>query len=682
MKQMGFLDNVTTPQRWKQDALERAESLENKPRLKRWQSIGVVAATAAVMVSVGIMPAVFGKKASVGDNAPAVSAAYDENNAVRRIAPAADKDTVAARLEEMKAQYDYVETVTVIDSSEIFHDGRKITQLVAARQIYKMGNRLFCINIPEDSTDHTEGGQKQMHFGDKIALGFMYTAPENIRSADVTMNINGREYTANEAIDNTEAKGYALLGGTDDDYFLDVLRSAEAVTGLAEGEYNDECQYITASNYICKMAISPDLSCMTLGDDGRFKTEALLNLFDDRLTGIDISQYIVIKLTDTKEDAIPVGKNWYISDTGEVHLGEMTGSLLVESDRPVEILGQKLVPSAEDKNTAYLVINMTDAENTGSLRGKLNITINMDGGEKARNDAAYIGIAADKAGQSVKNTVRGSNFVVKPHSVVRTIQRADGIWLAGYDLELITDIAVKGTPVAELDRKTNRLTVSGLGKDIYITTGKDPELFLPERPEDSIVKTKDGAVLSVYVQYDEKPDLTDLVGGFIFSEKGSAESNGKVLFCPPDRAEELFAPKIPDKFDYTALPEKIVSHRQNQTNNSEKTWVVYRVNFSRSNGEVINKVKAIPDSTPPNNEIAVALGEEELPMYIQAAASRDFDRFDCCGIYMTSEGFSLDLEIEYDGKCDGTEITAMFLFSYDNNNYSDDASAVFLPVQQ
>ena len=577
MKNKRFLDNVKTPDAWKQEALTRVQAEENRPVLKRWQNIGVIAVTAAVIVSVVAMPAVFGKKASVENDAPSISAAFDENGAVRRIAPAADKDTAAAKLEEMKEQYDYVETVTVIDSSEIFLDGRKITQLVAARQIYKMGNRLFCINIPEDSTDHTEGGQKQMHFGDKIALGFMYTAPENIRSVDVTMNINGREYTANEAIDNTEAKGYALLGGTDDDYFLDVLRSAEAVTGLAEGEYNDECEYITASNYICKMAISPDVSCMTLGDDGRFKTEALLNLFDDRLTGIDISQYIVIKLTDTKEDATPVGKNWYISDTGEVHLGEMTGSLLVESDRPVEILGQKLVPSAEDKNTAYLVINMTDAENTGSLRGKLNITIKMDGAEKPAAEGGTK-MQTKVFRTNWYSSIEGESFEAVPDDtmMVKTLEgRSEIHYVIG-----ITGLPLDGYRCENADDNTLELSFGEDTVPLYIRAEGIGRLSAGT--ETNI--EDDRLELELVLNYDDSIPLPDSkLFKFAFTPSELSESS---LWC------EISADKEAEDTRLEVTPEKIVQQRQN-TDNTDSTWVVYRIGFKPTDGVLPDKVRLL-----------------------------------------------------------------------------------------
>ena len=675
MKKKRFLDNVKTPDAWKQEALARVQAEENRPVLKRWQNIGVIAVTAAVIVSVVAMPAVFDKKASVENDAPAISAAFDENGAVRRIAPAADKDTAAAKLEEMKEQYDYVETVTVIDSSEVFLDGRKITQLVAARQIYKMGNRVFCINIPEDSTDHTEGGQKQMHFGDKIALGFMYTAPENIRSVDVTMNINGREYTANEAIDNTEAKGYALLGGTDDDYFLDVLRSAEAVTGLAEGEYNDECEYITASNYICKMAISPDVSCMTLGDDGRFKTEALLNLFDDRLTGIDISQYIVIKLTDTKEDATPVGKNWYISDTGEVHLGEMTGSLLVESDRPVEILGQKLVPSAEDKNTAYLVINMTDAENTGSLRGKLNITIKMDGttskpmgtmtaaGSGDGQSAEYTAGDSYVSGVSFSGSTSDVSCIINPKNSMRVNRYNDRTEVTyGFELSAQTFDEVTAQNVND---NTLRYYFGENADPLYVTVNCDSTI-----KNGSTAKISDDKLyLEIVIEYEGNIVPPDEHKIFFSNDADDLQPYGGFF--------EMSAAQSAEDTRLEVTPEKIVQQRQN-TDNTDSTWVVYRIGFKPTDGVLPDKVRLLKKSS--EDTVIAQFNENAEPVYIKAASDAEFTQVSCCGIYQQDDGFSLDIELKYSDTDSAARHTR---FSYSRTgNYSGQNCVEFFEEQQ
>ena len=85
MKQMRFLDNVRTPEDWQRRALKTAEAEGLKPKLKKWQSAGIVAVTAAAVIGMAVMPMFYGMKEN---NAPVESTAqevYDRPAEVKEV---------------------------------------------------------------------------------------------------------------------------------------------------------------------------------------------------------------------------------------------------------------------------------------------------------------------------------------------------------------------------------------------------------------------------------------------------------------------------------------------------------------------------------------------------------------------------------------------------------------------
>ena len=216
MKQMRFLDNVRTPDAWKQEALSRAAEEHGRPQLKRWHITGIAAVTAVLMVSIGLIPALFGDRAVNTRIGMEDSTAEEEVTGAQDTTILSDMKAHQEIIDRVTADYDVVETVTVLDG-ERMPDGSIL--IAAAREKYKMGNGILCINVPKIHEPYSEKAADVPSFGDRVCVGFKRVRGADLVEIEVKNTINGREYTAKQATGAADADFYMPFGKWTDELF-------------------------------------------------------------------------------------------------------------------------------------------------------------------------------------------------------------------------------------------------------------------------------------------------------------------------------------------------------------------------------------------------------------------------------------------------------------------------------
>ncbi len=383
MKQMRFLDNVRTPEDWQRKALKAAEAECMEPKLKKWQSAGIVAVTAAAVIGMALMPMFYGYsnsdvqiKHTSSDSTPAKSRAllppeeeYDEN-------PEKWAEYIKDAKAKMNDMYGYTETVNVLDCVKSEDDGTIF--LACARESYQFGNHVLCTQLMADG-DALSGSKELPKFGDKVVLGFDELLGEECLDMNFTMEVNGRKYLGVQPKGTLFCNGYADLGRWTDGFFGDILRTAQAAARVSDYTFDDTVKYLVRGTYKNINQVKPEVECSISYDkrDTEIKGEMMATLFDEAyVRGGATSQLYVMKIEKTDGGYLWAGSYFdRIEKTCSIGIGGRQYTLKTKCDTDIEILNVRAVADSTKANTAYLLINVIDTERTGNIRGKLKIDV-------------------------------------------------------------------------------------------------------------------------------------------------------------------------------------------------------------------------------------------------------------------------------------------------------------------
>ncbi|WP_295156695.1 hypothetical protein [uncultured Ruminococcus sp.] len=387
MKNMRFLDNVKTPEAWKQEALSRAAEENGRPQLKRWQITGIAAVTAMAVLSIGVIPALYGDRAvdtKIGsENSSKVTS--EVTDAEDDILPTIEEEDIIDRqplIDNLKKNYDYIETFTVLDS-QMLDDGTLL--LAGAREKYKMGNGMLCIRVPKEHEPYSDIKTEAPAFGDRVCVGFRRVRGEGLVEIPTKLTVNGREYTAKQATDAVYADLYMPLGKTDDSLFGNVLKSACAATGQTADEPGRNTKDLVRCYYSNAERVKPgyDNNCKFISD--RLMMTGLNTLFDERYTKDGKpSQLFVTAMVNMGYGEIGAE----VTEKDGVYtlkLGKHTGTLDIACSTEVDILNVETVPDRDNPDTAYLLVNLADKAGTGNIRGMVSFDITMEDGASTKS---------------------------------------------------------------------------------------------------------------------------------------------------------------------------------------------------------------------------------------------------------------------------------------------------------
>lgn len=467
MKQMRFLDNVRTPEDWQRRALKAAEAECMEPKLKKWQSAGIVAVTAAAAVGMVVIPMFYGMKEN---NAPVESTAQEVYD---RPAEVKDKDKYTDSSEDnevvrkMNEMYGHTESVTVLEC--VRSEDTDDILLVGARRSYQTGNFLFCTTLPTDG-DALSGSTELPKFGDLLVLGFDTLYGEDWLDADYTMVLNERDYVAVQNKGTVYCKGYAVVGKTEDEFFKGILSSSQAAAGATEYSIDDRVRKYVIGSYCNITHVKPDVKCSIIrnGEDTGLSANMMTTIFDeDYISGGAVSQLYIMKIENTEGGKLQasscfdgVEKEWSVEIDGR------QGAMGMKCETDIELLNVRMISDPVYENTAYLLINAIDTQRTGNIRGKLNIDLVFD------DDMESINVA-DRRPDRIKSqhtevTDTGYHMGIEPGCDVEvwhdTVNGHKGTQFV-YTFELTGDIYAVNT---EYDAQyPNRLRFTAGGK-IYI----------------------------------------------------------------------------------------------------------------------------------------------------------------------------------------------------------------------
>ncbi|SEK52848.1 hypothetical protein [Ruminococcus albus] len=439
MKQMRFLDNVRTPEDWQRRALKAAEADAFKPKLKKWQSAGIVAATAVAVIGMVVVPLLNGYKgtdtsvehtaaeSSCEDSISEDISLKDKRNdrSSGSSAVKSEKDieeqakNIADSVEKMDEMYGLTESVTVLDCERL-KDSDTI-YLVAARQTYQFGNFVFCTELPLYG-DVLTGNKELPEFGDMVVLGFDELNGEECLDTNVNMKVNGRKYFAVQPRGTLTCKGYTDLGRWTDGFFGDVLHSAQAAARVTEDTIDDTVKYLVRGTYKNIEQVKPDIesSISWNGKDTDLKGEIMTTIFDEAyVRGGATSQLYVVKIV--KNDGSHLWADAYFDSVTKdctLHIDRITGTLKTKCDTDIELLNARLVSDSTREDTVYLLINAIDTERTGNIRGKLEIEVVLN--DETKRDTQ---VSEDTVIQSAAAENGDYDFTVEPCGdvVVRNI---------------------------------------------------------------------------------------------------------------------------------------------------------------------------------------------------------------------------------------------------------------------
>ncbi len=477
MKQMGFLDNVRTPEDWQRRALKAAEADGLKPKLKKWQSAGIVAVTAAAVIGMAVMPMFYGMKEN---NAPVESTAqevYDRPAEVKEVKDVKVKDKYTDISEDnegvrkMNGMYGHTESVTVLEC--VRSEDTDDILLVGARRSYQTGNFLFCTTLPTDG-DALSGSTELPKFGDQLVLGFDTLYGEDWLDADYTMVLDERDYVAVQNKGTLYCKGYAVVGKSDDEFFNGILSSSQAAAGATEYSIDDRVRKFVIGSYCNITHIKPKIKggIKRSGEDTGLETHMMTTIFDeDFISGGVVSQLYLMRIEKTDGGKLSAVSTFdSLEKTCSLEIDGRKGSLKTKCDTDIDILNVRVVEDAVNENTAYLLINAVDKERTGDIRGNLKIDIVLDEVKEQEKVAPHEPVCIKTQHTEVEDGAY--DFSVVPSEDVEVWHStADG--LKGtqfvYTFELTGDIyADKGDINTEYDvQYPNRLRFTAGGK-IYI----------------------------------------------------------------------------------------------------------------------------------------------------------------------------------------------------------------------
>ena len=379
MKQMKFLYNVKTPDDWQRRALKMAEAEGMKPKLKKWQSAGIVAVTAAAVIGMTVVPMLYGIK----DN----NAVVDNTSYKVREQPEAEKEKEEESEEEkrykavqkMKDMYGYVESVTVLECKK--SEDTDTIMLVGARESYQLGNFLFG-TLVMSANDVLTGNAELPKFGDKVVLGFETLHGEEWLDARFNVDLDGRNYQAVQNQGTMYCKGYTDLGKWDDEFFDGILCSAQAAAKVTEDTFNDKVKDYVRGSYSNITHIKPKIKggIKRSGEDTGLETHMMTTIFDeDFISGGVVSQLYVMRIEKTDGGKLSAVSTFdSLKKTCSLEIDGRKGSLKTKCDTDIDILNVRMVEDAVNENTAYLLINAVDKERTGDIRGNLKIDIVLD----------------------------------------------------------------------------------------------------------------------------------------------------------------------------------------------------------------------------------------------------------------------------------------------------------------
>lgn len=401
MKKMRFMDNITTPARWKSEALDKA--LEEKPKLKRWQTAGAAAAAAAIMVSLVLMPMLFVRNptpmSSPDSDPPELMSSSENKSAVY------EEDTPLNIVDKMHKKFDYIERVTVLDFEYLENIDGGVIRLVAVRETALTSNKLLCTDIISGYEDLTEDGPHKLEFGDSLLLGFNgiddggYTGDYLVNSSremelSVGWTINGTEYSARQPKGTLYCSGYAYVGTTYNSTFSHVFDVARIVTGISDKQYlsagnlyydyNEETAKLVRSHYTHIGPILPIVYSKINNSKRFFVSDKGTIIFDDRYT-VDgaVSQLAVMIISEQTAEGrhkdIEKTEIEWDKESGEckLHIDGRTCNVIVDSYTDIEVLDMKFF-NPKDMGSAYLVMNFIDAEHTGNVRRDVTVTLDFE----------------------------------------------------------------------------------------------------------------------------------------------------------------------------------------------------------------------------------------------------------------------------------------------------------------
>lgn len=399
MKKTELFDHITTPARWRSDALDRAAA--EKPKLKSWQAVSAAAVTAAAMIAVAMMPLLFSRNTLPAE----VSESSRETVSEGMTVYGSEKEEQLGSVQRMLEDFDYVEIVTLLDLEKTEEQGMPPdVQMVTVRDFGSFkGTRygaqemmvfdsnvlscpLLCTKLSgREYRDYTDGERHELKFGDRIALGFdldSYTFEDNGRTlvydgtviSGANETINGRGYYTHQPRATFTCSGYAYLGDAADKDFKDVLGSA-MVASDAQETVNEETIRLVQSHYAAKSFYGfhskEETSCYimaTRDTENGMMVSRKKALYDDSYSFDDVvSQLFVMsidKFTDNNEndsfEMIGMDKE---KEECTLQLGGRTCSVTIDSETDIEVLDMRLVGG----KTSYLLINIIDKEHTGTI---------------------------------------------------------------------------------------------------------------------------------------------------------------------------------------------------------------------------------------------------------------------------------------------------------------------------
>lgn len=596
MKKMGFIDNITTPADWKRDAISRATV--ERPKLKRWQTAGVAAAAVAIMISLVLMPVLFVRNPPVmheNDDESKGSSQEDKSEVLTWEGEelTEEEKRQQAIIESMKEEYDEVYVVSVISFEEtnepflndlvIDEYGTKIYMAVddldpdlvntGANQVLITGvddmnsrNELFSLVIRSDSTDLTEGGPHKPQLGDKIVVGGKYTY----------LNNSVPNHPKYKLAKTTTA--YAYLGEADNLKFTNALSTARVA---ARGE-EDETVRLMGSHFSNMSRIAPASISLELTHDvddrisasredwntgmgtdyritfgnvgsGNYDMKLYPLIYDDRyyLTEGITSHLFVLGISDRSGNAIDC--HWEEGKEGRVlNLNGAKGLFYIDGTTEVELLNTEIIHE-EGESTAYILLNLTDTEHTGNIRGEVNFHIDFS--DEQADTGAPMTEVRDAMSKITVIDDGSLDFDIVPHDVVnvRDTKHIDG----NRHTDVIYSFDIKPgyyplDPVCILSNISNltsdeimlilseglshedRLALALSGEEIpYL-----PRLVIKCNEGHDIESTKhslhtndDGTVtLSIIVSLEDEKEGNDKKISFSFYEEGNEEAKITVVF--------------------------------------------------------------------------------------------------------------------------------------------------------
>ena len=671
MKQMRFLDNVRTPESWQRRALKAAESEESKPKLRRWQSAGIVAAAAVMVVGIVGVPALLGHR---GIDTPVDSAVQDIHEAAGENREKLEKDR-QKYIEEseaaMKEKFARTESVTVLDCELNEEEG--VINLAGARQSYQFGNYIMCVEIPAEG-DALTGSRELPEFGDKVVLGFDEIIGEDCVDANISLKINGRDYLGVQMKGLGKSKGYADLGRWDDALFGDIVRSAQAAARVSEDTFDDTVKRYVRGTYDNITNVKPDLSCGIKRGSAAAGLEIsmMTTLFDDAYErGAATSQLYVMKIEKTNGEYLWADAGFdSVERTCSLTIDDIDGTLDISGDTEIDILNVRTAADDEKENVAYLLINAVDAERTGNIRGALNFDLVLND-VKESVDGAKENTVIQNA--YVEN--REFDFTVEAAHDVVIRQFDDGGNKSTTFLYTFELTAPDGMDIGKAEdilitepSKTPDMTLFRIGKNEYAVKAEGGEVKkLSVARLQTYGKDKLLMLLAVYREglLDVSPENMTFRFGKKTGEDISWECKA-VFGADEEYAENKYVET--ELLGYIISAQQAVDQIERDIDGKKYTVQYYSFVINKKNGESFNKYSVKKNS---RNCLEVTLDGDTIYLMNCGPGDIIFSEDDPQEYEVSAESVMLTVPVKHDKAPDPAEDTAVFNFSENADKLND-----------